>query len=120
MDKSASTTLDIDGKLKAIPPDLVTLAFAEGIRSAFPTSLRGIILYGSRARGDAREGSDYDFLVLLDQVDTAAKNMVRDIEIAMLDRYDALVSALVMTPQAWERRAALPLGRNVAREGVAV
>jgi predicted nucleotidyltransferase len=110
-----------DSKLASIRHhDPVTLAFAEALRATFPETIRSIILFGSRARGDARKDSDYDFIVLLDKLDATAKDKVRDIEVAMLNRHEALVSALVMRPADWERRAALPIGRNVAREGVPV
>jgi len=33
-----------------------------------------IILYGSRARGDAREDSDWDFLILLEQLSPLLEN----------------------------------------------
>ncbi len=36
-----------------------------------------IILFGSHARGDAREDSDVDFLVIESRVDDRAKEMVR-------------------------------------------
>lgn len=36
-----------------------------------------IILFGSHARGDAREDSDWDFLVIESQVEDRAKEMVR-------------------------------------------
>jgi predicted nucleotidyltransferase len=36
-----------------------------------------IILFGSHARGDAREDSDYDFLVIETHVEDRAKEMVR-------------------------------------------
>lgn len=36
-----------------------------------------IVLFGSRARGDADEDSDYDFLVIEPTVDNRAREMVR-------------------------------------------
>ncbi|MEW6777141.1 MAG: nucleotidyltransferase domain-containing protein [Bdellovibrionota bacterium] len=38
---------------------------------------RKIILFGSYARGDAREGSDLDFLVVEDRVASRRREMVR-------------------------------------------
>ena len=48
-----------------------------------------IILFGSHARGDAREDSDLDFLVIEAQVEDRAKEMVR------------LPAALRKVLQAW-------------------
>lgn len=36
-----------------------------------------IVLFGSQARGDAQEGSDYDFLVIESSVPNRAQEMVR-------------------------------------------
>lgn len=38
----------------------------ERLSEAFGDRLRGVLLYGSEARGEAREDSDVDVLVLLD------------------------------------------------------
>lgn len=48
-------------------PDLAEIA--ERVRPIAETTpgLRGISLYGSRARGDFREDSDYDFMAVIDQ-----------------------------------------------------
>jgi predicted nucleotidyltransferase len=53
----------------AIQPALQAL-----IEAAHPER---IILFGSHARGDAREDSDLDFLVIEAQVEDRAKEMVR-------------------------------------------
>lgn len=82
-----------------------------------------VILYGSRARGDAAPDSDYDLLVLIDGE-------------ASLDREDRLRQALfpieletgcVLTVMAMSRGdwnsplyEAMPFCRNVKREGLLV
>ncbi len=40
--------------------------FVNTVRNTFKGRAKKIILYGSRARGDADEESDYDFLVLFE------------------------------------------------------
>jgi predicted nucleotidyltransferase len=42
--------------------------FVHSVRASFKERARRIVLYGSRARGDADDESDYDFLVLLDKL----------------------------------------------------
>jgi uncharacterized protein len=85
----------------------------------------GIILYGSRARGDAGAGSDWDLLVLLDgPVDYARATDVRhrlyDLELARDDC--PVLSAIVRSKGDWEspRYRAMPFHANVEREGLEV
>jgi len=40
--------------------------FQRELRDLYAERFRGLLLYGSYARGEAREGSDVDLLVLLD------------------------------------------------------
>jgi predicted nucleotidyltransferase len=54
-----------------------TLASAvQALAQAAPPSAQ-IILFGSQARGDAAEGSDWDFLVIEPEVENRAQEMVR-------------------------------------------
>lgn len=45
--------------------DLVIKEFKEAVTKLYGNRLDRIILYGSRARGDHREDSDFDFAVVL-------------------------------------------------------
>ncbi|MBA2692360.1 MAG: nucleotidyltransferase domain-containing protein [Rubrobacter sp.] len=57
-----------------LPEDLAELLerLAEGLRGLYGERYRGLVLYGSYARGDADEGSDVDLLLLLEgKVDSA-------------------------------------------------
>lgn len=40
---------------------------AKAVRDLYGDRLKGILLFGSRARGDATAESDYDYLVLLEE-----------------------------------------------------
>ena len=42
----------------------VVLKLESGLRELYGDRFRGLLLYGSYARGDAREGSDVDLLLL--------------------------------------------------------
>lgn len=62
-----------------LPPALAqTLAQLDrGLRDLYGDRFRGLLLYGSYARGEATEGSDVDLLVLLDGPVQAVRELLR-------------------------------------------
>lgn len=82
--------------------------------------VRRIVLFGSRARGDARDDSDYDVLVVVDRRSSEVRKTLLAIEVGILDRYGSLVSCLLRDEREWAASQGLPIGLNVAREGVAL
>jgi predicted nucleotidyltransferase len=91
----------------------------ESVLEVEPTA--ELILYGSRARGDSRTGSDWDFLVLVEgpvddkRVD-AIRHRVYEIE------WDSgqVLSVIVRGRQEWSSQPlnGTPFHRNVETEGV--
>lgn len=75
-------------------------------------------LFGSRARGDAREDSDWDFLVLTDKpTDKVLKWQLRDnlfeIELAA----NKVIGSIIHSKQDWEDDFWMtPLYRNTKRD----
>lgn len=81
-----------------------------------------IILFGSRARGDAREDSDYDLLViksgLTDEIGTA-----QDIYVNLVDvDIRASVDIIVKTPENIEKNMDLIVSfvKSALKEGITV
>ena len=99
---------------------MVIQRFTDRVRSVAGELVKSIILFGSRARGDGQESSDYDFLIVLSETTERTIDSIRSIEVEMLDEYDALVGSIMVTEEGWLRRSTLPLGLNIRREGVAV
>lgn len=80
-----------------------------------------VILFGSRARGDAHAGSDWDFLVLLPgKVSRAMKQGIRDrlweIELAE----ETLINSLIISKDEWQRKEGWPIHDNVEKEGIKI
>jgi predicted nucleotidyltransferase len=82
-----------------------------------------IILYGSRARDDYREHSDWDFLILLvGQIDTKRTDRIRCALYEIELDTDQIISSIVRSRQEWDspRYSVVPLRSNVEREGIRV
>ena len=80
-----------------------------------------VVLYGSRARGDAGEDSDYDILVIVDgPADMALEEkMVGNVYPLELES-GQILTLIVYSKQQWDSALyrAMPFRKNVEREGV--
>jgi len=82
-----------------------------------------VILYGSRARNDFREYSDWDFLILVDgKVDTTRTDRIRHALFEIELDADQVISSIVRSRQDWNspRYSVVPLRKNVEREGIRI
>ncbi len=82
-----------------------------------------IILFGSRARGDHRQDSDWDFMVLTEkefdwkQESDFRNKVYYDIEL----KTDAVIYATIENQKNWEiYKNADPFYINIAKEGVEI
>ena len=80
-----------------------------------------VILFGSKARNDAKEDSDWDILILLNQQivnledELKIRNNLFDIELAT----GANISTFAYSKTDWHNRLKIiPLYKNVIREGI--
>ncbi|MFB0524613.1 MAG: nucleotidyltransferase domain-containing protein [Phycisphaerae bacterium] len=89
------------------------------IRQVVPDA--DVILYGSRARGEADEYSDYDILVLTNgPADIPVhEKMISSIFPLELDT-GAVLTLIIYNRQQWDSTLyrAMPLHKNIDREGV--
>jgi predicted nucleotidyltransferase len=101
-------------------PDSVAIEFAQRARERLGPRVRKVVLFGSRARGDARNDSDYDDDVVVDRRSPEIREALLAIEVDLLDRYGSLVACLLGDEREWAASQGLPIGLNVAREGIAL
>lgn len=99
-------------------PDPVISLLTKEMKHRMGSHLRELWLFGSRARGDAQNTSDYDVLVIVDRKTPGMRAHIQDIEVEILDRHQALVACLLRSEDEWQRMRNYPLARNIERERV--
>lgn len=78
-----------------------------------------VILFGSRARGDFRSDSDWDFLVLLTQeITRPLKDQIRDALYDIELKVDQVISSIIYERSNWDRLSETPLYQIIEEEGV--
>lgn len=75
----------------------------EGLQDLYRERLRGLYLYGSRARGEARTESDVDVLIVLDEVEHYYGELERTAELVsdLSLRYHVTVSRVLISEKQW-------------------
>ena len=92
--------------------------YSKRLQQKLGNNLKDLILFGSRARGDFREGSDYDFIIIVSTKDKKVCDEVTDIAVEFLNKYDEINANIVYDINEWKRQQTFPLGMNVQREGI--
>lgn len=88
-------------------------------RKILPKNAR-LFLFGSHARGDFREDSDRDLLILLDD-DCLGKDVFGDYGYPFVElgwEYGTYFSPKIYTYSEWAKREGTPFFESVNREGV--
>jgi predicted nucleotidyltransferase len=98
--------------------DPVVHEYVQKIRRQVGGRLKSLYLFGSRARGDAWEGSDYDIALVVNDRDRKLEEVVLDVSTFLLDQFDVLISTQIFSEQEWAIESKLPLGRNIIKEGI--
>ena len=82
-----------------------------------------VILYGSRARGDATADSDWDLLILVDgPVDAAREQGIRHRLYELEWESDEVLCSVICSREDWDSPLyrAMPFHQNVDRDGIAL
>lgn len=98
--------------------DSIILDFKNLVRKRLGENVLMIKLFGSRARGENDEYSDYDFLVVVDKKEKDFKEKLIDISVEILNKYDKLVGFILWDKKEWQWKRKLPIGLNILKEGI--
>lgn len=91
----------------------------EGLIRIYGGRLRGVYLYGSYARGEERQDSDMDVMLVLDDYESYGKEIDRTGELVSrlsLD-YSISISRVIVKERQWVE-SDTPLLRNIRIDGV--
>jgi predicted nucleotidyltransferase len=91
----------------------------EGLVRIYGDKLKAVYLYGSYARGDYRQGSNVNVMILLSDYENYWKELRRSTELAsdISLEYDVTVSRLIVKEIQW-KESDMPVLRNIHKEGV--
>lgn len=117
---AASIITDLPPAPPHLANDPVLRRAKAGLQEVYGDRLAGIVLYGSRARGDNRPDSDYDLIALIEQFDTERdrRREVYDLETELfqMEPYEIEVNIRPMDERALEQRTGFMF--NVRKEGL--
>jgi predicted nucleotidyltransferase len=99
--------------------DPILLRFRTAIREVYGPRIERLVLYGSRARGDARSDSDYDIAVFLADISSRWEEFrkLADIELELLDDTGVIVHSMPYPAGSWRDRSS-PLMHEIRRDGI--
>jgi hypothetical protein len=92
--------------------------YSRRLRERLGGNLISVTLYGSRARGDARDGSDFDLIVRVRERTEEIRELALEVDVEMMNEFDELFVGVLYDEAEWARAERFPFGWNVRREGL--
>jgi uncharacterized protein len=102
----------------AMIADPILSRFRAALNEIYGERIERVVLFGSRARGDARPDSDYDVAVFLKDLDGFGKETRRiaEIEADILTATGAVINAMPLQASSYRDRTGLM--RELRRHGL--
>jgi uncharacterized protein len=101
--------------------DPVLKRFRAAVNDIYGDRLERVVLFGSRARGDAQPDSDYDVAVFLRDMPDRIAELYRlaDLSTAILEETGEFIHAMAYKAETYTDPR-MPLMHEIRREGVAL
>jgi predicted nucleotidyltransferase len=113
--RGRGTLLSVVARLSPLETQALD-AFARGLRARFGGRLRELVLFGSRARGEGRDDSDLDLLVVIQGMSRGDRRAAQDLAADVGLEHHLVLSPFVADLDAF--LPDLPLARAIRRDGV--
>jgi len=101
-----------------VTTDPVLRRFYEALLEIYGSEIERVVLFGSRARGEARPGSDYDIAVFLKSLPDVWEERKRlaNLRVDFIDNTGAFFEAKPYLVSAWKDQT--PLMHEIRKDGV--
>jgi predicted nucleotidyltransferase len=106
---------DMDTEVTADP---ILRRFRAAVAELYGSELDRVVLFGSRARGDSRDDSDYDVAVFLKHMDNrlTESNRLADLRVRFIDDAGVFIDAKPFSADEYRKRS--PLMHEIRRDGL--
>lgn len=88
--------------------DNIESRFVDRITSLFPSGIVRVILFGSRAKGTPKPGSDYDFLIVLREKEPKIIDELYDVVTDFLIEYGVDISLKIYKDDEFRKMISIP------------
>lgn len=107
------------GKLTEVEEKALT-EFKNALNKTFSGSIKTMLLYGSKARGDYTKESDLDVFVLIDKGDFEIRDQIVDLAYDFFLKYGVLISPRVINMNEYELldRWQTAFIKNLKKDGI--
>jgi uncharacterized protein len=112
----------VRGKIKHCSPKVkaAILAYVKRVTKDFPDKVQSIILYGSQARGDARQDADIDLFIIINQESPSLKQELNEIAWQVQFTHNVIISDIIRTVEQFQQMTSerFPYYNNLENEGI--
>jgi predicted nucleotidyltransferase len=94
--------------------------FSAALRSAYGETIKQILLFGSKARGDFHKESDIDIFILVDKADSALRRKTASLTTKILLQHSVLLSPKIVEESHFSflKQLETAFAKNIEKDGI--